>query len=456
MDILGISAFRGPSAACLVRDGRVVAAAREDVFTGLADDERFPSNALAYCLRQAKIGASGLAAVHVAAPLDLRIPTGAYRNVGGAVSSFGGLLGRWLGRGPTLRDALARELDPLPELRSVDPASAEAAAGWVSAPWAEAAILVLGGEELVRAVARDGRVRILGREKRDADMRRHAGRVIEESGIDALVLAGRGARDRMANGALMREGFRRLWMHPASGAGAAALGAALLGPEDAVSAAGAGEAKIPSGIGPSYNAAQIRTFLRSQGVSAPEPGRDEAPRAAASLLAKGAVVGWMDGRLDFGDETAGSRAVFRAPSPARPPVTSADEALAVPAERAAEIFEVDGPCPPRTELVVRDAWRDRLADPVDPARALAVAPVPTEHRTFRVLIAAFESETGCPAVVARPMRRPTGPIACAPHDVWSARDAAALDALALGPYVVTGHPAASAASPVDVSSSSTP
>ena len=54
MDVLGISAFEGPSAACLVRDGRVLAAAREDRFTRLLHDSGFPSDAIAYCLRAGK------------------------------------------------------------------------------------------------------------------------------------------------------------------------------------------------------------------------------------------------------------------------------------------------------------------------------------------------------------------------------------------------------------------
>ena len=63
MDVLGISAFRGPSAACLVRDGRVIAAAREDRFTRRRGDRSFPQNSVAYCLRAGKIGPSSLRAV---------------------------------------------------------------------------------------------------------------------------------------------------------------------------------------------------------------------------------------------------------------------------------------------------------------------------------------------------------------------------------------------------------
>ena len=59
MNVLGISAFYHDSAAALVRDGVVVAAAQEERFTRRKHDERFPAKAVEYCLREAAIGAGG-------------------------------------------------------------------------------------------------------------------------------------------------------------------------------------------------------------------------------------------------------------------------------------------------------------------------------------------------------------------------------------------------------------
>ena len=59
--ILGISAFYHDSAACLVRDGEVVAAAQEERFTRIKHDPEFPANAVHYCLEEAGIGAQDLA-----------------------------------------------------------------------------------------------------------------------------------------------------------------------------------------------------------------------------------------------------------------------------------------------------------------------------------------------------------------------------------------------------------
>jgi carbamoyltransferase len=63
MRILGISAFYHDSAACLIEDGRIIAAAQEERFSRKKHDARFPSNAVAYCLRDGGIRVSDINAV---------------------------------------------------------------------------------------------------------------------------------------------------------------------------------------------------------------------------------------------------------------------------------------------------------------------------------------------------------------------------------------------------------
>ena len=58
--ILGISAFYHDSAACLVRNGQIIAAAQEERFTRKKHDESFPSNAVNFCLKEAGIGIKDL------------------------------------------------------------------------------------------------------------------------------------------------------------------------------------------------------------------------------------------------------------------------------------------------------------------------------------------------------------------------------------------------------------
>src|SRR5690348_3006885 len=60
MNILGLSAFYHDSAACLVQDGRITAAAQEERFTRKKHDQAFPSNAIAYCLKTGGIAVKDL------------------------------------------------------------------------------------------------------------------------------------------------------------------------------------------------------------------------------------------------------------------------------------------------------------------------------------------------------------------------------------------------------------
>ena len=60
MNILGVSAFYHDSAACLVKDGEIIAAAQEERFTRIKQDESFPVNAIAYCLEESGVAADEL------------------------------------------------------------------------------------------------------------------------------------------------------------------------------------------------------------------------------------------------------------------------------------------------------------------------------------------------------------------------------------------------------------
>lgn len=428
LDVLGVCAIDGPAAACLLREGRVIAAVREDVFTRIPQDRSFPSNAITYCLRAGKIGAPALTAAYFAGTLDARAPREAYREVASGVSSLGRRVASWLGRGATLRDVLARELDPAVRFGQCDSRAAEAAAAYVGSPFSDAVVAVVGEGRAYAALAHAGEIEPLDELPFDGDVLSLFARARRHAGADAICVGGTGARDRAAMGIALQSG--RVWMNAAAGGGAAAIGAAILGTQECSSGAATAVKVGSAAVGPAYNAAQIRTFLRSQGIVREETGRDEAPALVAERLAAGARAIWFDGRLDFDEDAAGSRSVLRVASPREPADRRAGEVIAVPAERAAEVFEVEAPCPPIVEARLRPAWRAFLGD------AAAVAPIAAEHRGFRALLAALEQRTGCPGVVARPLRVPSGPVACAPHDAWLARERAAASVIALGPYVL--------------------
>jgi predicted NodU family carbamoyl transferase len=439
VDVLGICALDRPSAACLVRDGRVLAAVREEAFSGRAGDRSFPSLAVAYCLRAAKIGPAALDGVAAAAPLDRRIPVEEYPESGRAVSSLARRVSRWVGRRKVLGDLLREEIDGSVRAESLDAALAEAGAAYFASPFDGSAVLVLEAGRVTRWLGRNGTLEPLG-PLAAGDVVERAARTHDETGAETLCLGGPGAMDRARNAALRHvSGFDRIWVAPAPGVEAAAIGAAMLAWSRASGksplAPSEGGPRIGTALGPAYNAAQIRTFLRSQGVRCEERLRDEAPRVAAGILAEGREVAWMDGRLDVGEDTAGSRALLRAPSPTTPPEATRGETLAVAAERVADLFDVEPPCPSWLELPLAPAWRAALADVRHPEGPLPLTPIAGENRGFRALLAAYEQATGIPAVVARPLRRPGGPVACAPSDAWAARAASGVDTLVMGTYV---------------------
>jgi predicted NodU family carbamoyl transferase len=322
-------------------------------------------------------------------------------------------------------------------LGACDPRAAEAAAAYFGGPFPDAAVVVLADRRASCALAHAGGIEPLADLAFDGDLASLFAAAQRHAGTAAVCFGGADARDRAANGAVRRHTDTPLWMNPAAGAGAAALGAAILGAMEC--AQGAADFAIRTGspaVGPAYNAAQIRTFLRSQGILLEEAGRDEAPAFAAERLLSGERLVWFDGRLDFDEDAAASRSILRAVSPDAPVDAAAGEVVAIAAERAHDIFEGEGTWPALVDAVVRPAWRARFGIAGGADHALPVAPIAAEARGFRALLATMEQRGGCPAVVARALRLPSGPVACAPHDAWAARDVANASTLVLGPYVL--------------------
>ena len=146
--ILGISAFRQASAAALLRDGEIVAAAEESRFSRVASDRRFPSGAANYCLEEAGIDVEDLAAVVLAesAPLAFErvLHTSAAAGLAG-VDAWVRVLPDWLRRrlhGPRL----VRELLSYDGLvLQAPPARAQAASAFYPSPFDRAAIVCLDG-----------------------------------------------------------------------------------------------------------------------------------------------------------------------------------------------------------------------------------------------------------------------------------------------------------------------
>ena len=488
MDVLGICAFDGPSAACLVRSGRVIAAAREDRFTRQPGDPDFPREAIAYCLRAGKLGPADVSVVAFAGgPHADRSAFAAgakplpYSDSGGPVTGLRRRLGRWLGKKETVADLVARDLDPSVPVHFVEAERAGVAAAFFASPFDEAAILALGGRHPRRDTGRDaGRRVTLWRGRRDSLERlpddlldpteavdpdalspdvavRLAARARDATNTDALALAGPRAGQRALVAALWRAGiFPELFVHPAAPAGAEAIGAALdferdhrdddLAARPPTTGQPRADRQHPgrtrpdrpraSAPGPGYNSHQIRTFLRSQEQDAVEIPRDDAAARVADLLHEGLTVGWFSGRLDLAEDATATRSILSAP-PASPPGDPGVETLAVARDDATEVFALeDADAPAFLQASPREAWRDRLGADADPSpRALTILDR-DDHSELHAVLAAFRERTGIPVLVARPLARPGEPVACTPNDAYDAYVSLGLDALVMGPYLL--------------------
>jgi len=156
MNILGLSAFYHDSAACLVRDGEIVAAAQEERFTRKKHDSRFPANAATYCLREAGLTLAEVdSVVFYDKPLLKfeRILETYFAFAPKGVTSFRTAIPVWIKEKLFQKRLLVEELKKLagddraavPELLFTEHHESHAASAFLPSPYQEAAVLCLDG-----------------------------------------------------------------------------------------------------------------------------------------------------------------------------------------------------------------------------------------------------------------------------------------------------------------------
>ncbi len=295
---------------------------------------------------------------------------------------------------------------------------------------------------------------------------------------DNLCLAGGVALNCVANGRIRRSGrFRRLWIQPAAGDAGGALGAALLAwhrrsggerlpPRD-------GDLQKGSLLGPAYSADEIRAFLDGLGVSYRELPRNEICRRVAGLIAGQKIVGFFQGRMEFGPRALGNRSIL---GDARSPEMQSRMnlrikfresfrpfAASVLAEHAGAWFgtTVDSPYMLLVEPVhgdrrlavdAADAGRRGLAR-LGVARSLIPAVthvdgstrLQTVHRetnpVYHRLISEFHALTGCPVIINTSFNVRGEPIVNTPQDAFRCYMRTNLDALVLETFLLEKQPA---------------
>jgi carbamoyltransferase len=139
----------------------------------------------------------------------------------------------------------------------------------------------------------------------------------EETGCEYLCLAGGVALNCVANGELLRSGiFRDIWVQPAAGDAGGALGAALAvwhDRHDGVRKVEPGDSMSGAYLGPQFNKEEIRQYLDSAGAVYEELDDDVLMPRVADILSQENVVGWFQGRMEFGPRALGGRSIIGDP-----------------------------------------------------------------------------------------------------------------------------------------------
>ena len=583
MHILGLSAFYHDSAACLIRDGEIVAAAQEERFTRKKHDHRFPESATAFCLREGGISPDHLDYIAFYDKPVLKFERLlqsylAYAPKG--LRSFLRAMPLWMHDKLWTRDLISKGCRSAAPIVFTEHHESHAASAFYPSPFKTAAILTIDGvgewatssygrgqnheihleaethfphslgllysaftyytgfkvnsgeykvmglapygepkyvplilDKLVN-LADDGSLRLNmeyfnyvdgltmtngafsrlfgapARQpetlltQREMDLARSIQEVTElcmlkmarhvhaRTGEKNLCLAGGVALNCVGNGRLLREGpFEKIWVQPAAGDAGGAVGAALSAwhqyldkPRDPDAQRGTqSDAMKGSYLGPAFASDDVAVELEAAGAVYRRLKRCCLLREVSQRLADGQVVGWFQGRMEFGPRALGNRSILGDPrSPRLQSIMNLKIkfresfrpfAPSVLCERVGDYFDLDceSPymllvAPVREELrISMSAEEQRLfgIEKLNVPRSTipAVTHVDYSARVQSVrhddnplyydLIKTFEGLTGCPVLVNTSFNVRGEPIVCAPADAYRCFMRTGIDCLVL-------------------------
>ena len=303
--------------------------------------------------------------------------------------------------------------------------------------------------------------------------------LFDKTGEKNLCLAGGVALNCVANARILRQGpFENIWIQPAAGDAGSSLGVALAIANNALGSAGDGAARQPAPngadamqgayLGPAFDDSLIRETLNSYSAVHDVLDDEELFPLIAGELASGKIVGWFQGRMEFGPRALGNRSILGDPhSPAmqrrlnlkiKYRESFRPFAPAVLSEDTADFFDIDRESPymllvadivedKRLELSEEDRHR-RGFDKLDVVRSDVPAithvdysaRVQTVHKEtnprFHRLLTNFKQETGRGLLVNTSFNVRDEPIVCAPEDAYKCFMATEMDVLVLGNFVL--------------------
>ena len=587
INVLGLSAYYHDSAATLLVDGAIVAAAQEERFTRKKHDAAFPANAIAYCLDEAGLGLDEIDFItFYDKPLVKfeRLLETYLAFAPKGFRSFVMAIPVWLKEKLFLKVTLKRELGALsgleqtalPPLLFHEHHGSHAASAFYASPFKKAAVLCLDGVgewatssvwlgegstltpqweiqfphslgllysaftyytgfkvnsgeyklmglapygepryvDLIKAhlidIKPDGTFRLDMRyfnyatgltmtnrrfdrlfggpprqpeaelTQREMDIAASIQVVTEEIvlklaetihrelKVDHLCLAGGVALNCVANGRLDREGpFRSVWIQPAAGDAGGALGAALATWHQYLDQPRVADDQTDvmrgAYLGKAFDRAAVESCLETMGAPYRWVSDEELMPEVASALANGAVVGWLNGRMEFGPRALGARSILGdARSPKMQSVMNLKIknresfrpfAPAIAADAVSHWFNTDYDSPYMLKVAtIQDEHRIAMSDEekalfgiekLNVARSTVPAIThvdysarlqtvhPETNPRFHALITAFEALTDCPILINTSFNVRGEPIVCSPGDAYRCFMRTEMDVLVL-------------------------
>jgi carbamoyltransferase len=269
----------------------------------------------------------------------------------------------------------------------------------------------------------------------------------KETGLTNLCMAGGVALNCVANGRVVRETpMKNLFVQPAAGDAGGAVGVAHYiyntlhkRPRTA--------GWTHAYLGPEYKDDEVKAYLDSRGVPYRALPREELLKTTARLLSEGNVIGWFQGRMEFGPRALGGRSILGDPRDPKMRDTLNIKikfregfrpfAPSVLADKAAEWFETD--CDSPYMLLVAQVREGKRTIPavthVDNSARLQTV-TRAESPLYYDLISEFERITGVPIVINTSFNVRGEPIVCTPGDAYLCFMRTNMDQLVLGPYLL--------------------
>jgi carbamoyltransferase len=268
----------------------------------------------------------------------------------------------------------------------------------------------------------------------------------QETGENNLCLAGGVALNCVANARIRDKGFfKNIWVQPASGDDGTALGAALW--VDAQERKNDEKSFVMDHCywGPQYSDSEIEKQLKLWKV--PYRKLQNIAEETADILAQDKIIGWFQGRMEFGPRALGSRSILASPiNPAMQArlneVKDREDfrpvAPVVLQEKAHEWFNHAGYSP--FMLFIYDVKEDK-ADKIPAVRHTdGTARIQTineqQHKDYYDLLKAFERKTGVPVLVNTSFNTLGKPIVCTPRDAVECFWSSPFDALIIGSFII--------------------